>query len=224
MLQNRFEAANTRVLVAVPPKNRSDNGAVHNQVIDADAVEIPWNKRSPISAKAIVTTAHNRFGQSFETILVCDVASAGAVTGVRAAGDGTRLPATGVRVPASGARIPGAVDVERRIDDELKAALYVSREVTQRRIVNEPARLSFVLNEGFAPLSPISRLVLRGLEGFVESLFESNDVIRGFRCLDDDVDGFVEAVVDEVTSDGRRSRGKWLVHGKRSVLGLFSGR
>ena len=199
-LYGRFEASGAHALVAVPKKG-SREGQKEGTDLEADGNELAWTKRSPISAKAVVTAAYNRLGQSFDTILVCDLTSAG-----------------------SAERAPSAAEVERRIDDEIKAALYLSREVTERRVFDEPARLSFVLVEGSEPRAPIDRLVLRGLEGFAESLFESKNIIRGFRCVDDDTEGFAQAVVDEIAGDGRKSRGRWLVHGKRSVLGLFSGR
>lgn len=193
-LTKRLLEHGARVLAARPGGQADEEGAV------------AWMRHSPLSARTVVSTAVNRFGSLSDVLILVEAAE-------------SQTPYHRV----------GSAEVEERVDVVLKGALYLAREALGQMIQLGAGTLSLVLCEQARTRSTALESGLAGATvEFGEALFQEyrdeGPVVRGFRAVAAEADEFARLVAEEILSDGRKSRGKWLVHGRRQLSGIFKTR
>lgn len=161
-----------------------------------------WNRRSPISTRALVTEALRSLKTIDDVILVFDT--------------------PGLKDPFGEL---SALAIETSVDNHLKGPFFLIREFLNILDRQGGGALHVVLTP--APASaehPVDSALRGALVGFLNSLFtlKRNDgtVLHGFQAMDIEVQEYVENIVSAVTNRQKNYHGRW--HRSGSNPGILS--
>jgi NAD(P)-dependent dehydrogenase (short-subunit alcohol dehydrogenase family) len=205
-LAQRASASDFRVVVAGPSEvSGSQTSPAGGSPSRGGPTVIPWNSRSPLSARALLAQAENCVPSLTDIIYVHECG------GHR--GRGTPFHET------------PALEVERTIDDQSKGRLFLLREAIAHLLRNGGGSLSLILYGTVdAETQPLDAELAGGLLSLGRSLFTwyRNEpvVLRGYQISESPVEEFCRLVVEDLVGSSSRAIGKW--HRATTRPGLFT--
>jgi NAD(P)-dependent dehydrogenase (short-subunit alcohol dehydrogenase family) len=197
-----FSFKGWRVATTSSPESRDIPGS---PAAKADLV-IPWNRRSPVSARNILVTALNTF-PSIDEALVLDVPRASAV------------PVH--ELPSS--------EIEKAFDYFLKPTVFLVRELLSHFLQAQRGLLALVSfstrpQDGYVPA--LERAIREGFKGFATSLIDAYvdsgltvNAFQSFGVTPEEFALFIEKTMEE---KGRKISGRWFTCQPKG--GLFQGK
>ncbi|MBN1522899.1 MAG: hypothetical protein JW904_00340 [Spirochaetales bacterium] len=150
---------------------------------------IPWNKKSPISAKNVVLQGINKFSGIDDAILILSPdAPAGTITSAK------------------------YIDIENSIDIWLKGTLFILRELLVYFSTQQHGSLSCIQYDYEIPASPINDICIQGISLFLEQCAaewkNSNIHINRFYSRSADVSAFADFITSTIKEKCYKSSGK----------------
>ncbi len=163
---------------------------------------LPWNPRSPVSARAVVMKAANLQDGFDAAIVVCNPDRHGAAI----------------------SETPGGA-IEDTIDASVKGRLFVLKELAAYLEKRGGGSLTLVSVTSETTQAPLDATAIGAFEALGDSLFlateGTNLSVRGFRFQGGDGSEFARFVFEQLTGDSRRGLGKWFRYtGKSRLLSL----
>jgi hypothetical protein len=201
-LTELFLARGVRVVATVAAGSRQGPGGGKGPVRggpDSRKLTVPWNRRSPISARALLLEAANAFDSVDEAVIIeplCTVSSA--------------LHA----IPSS--------DIERAFDDA-KGPLFLAREILASFVARGSGVLCMV---SLGPASgPVENGVREAFRGVCSALFSAPALkgitVNGFQAGSVEVEEYAAFIDRTLEEKARKISGRWFVWQGRG--GLFQG-
>jgi NAD(P)-dependent dehydrogenase (short-subunit alcohol dehydrogenase family) len=176
-------------------------------------VWVPWNRRSPASAKNLVVSALNSVGRIDEALLLSAPPGRGEPLGE---GPFHELP---------------AAEIERALDQSLKPAAFLARELVTHFLQAGGGVLALVSfcarpADGFSPA--LERCVREGFKGLATSLLasyaDSGFLLNAFQSFGATPEEFAQFIEKTLEEKGRKISGRWFTCQPRSgfIQGMFS--
>jgi NAD(P)-dependent dehydrogenase (short-subunit alcohol dehydrogenase family) len=197
-LADLFLARGARVVATAARGPGGEQGPVRSGP-DSRKLTVPWNRRSPMSARALLLDAANAFDSVDEAVIIeppC-VVSAGL----------HEIPST---------------DIERAFDDA-KGPLFLAREILASFLVQGSGVLCMV---SLGPASgPMENGVRESFRGVCSALFTAPGLkgitVNGFQAASVDVEEYAAFIDRTLEEKARKISGRWFVWQARG--GLFQG-
>lgn len=182
--------------------------AVSETDTSSSCVRVPWSPRSPLSARSLTTSVINACGSLDRATVVMAPARAE-----------SSLVTTGIS------------EIERYLDEQVRACVYVVRELLRYMEEAGHGTLTLVLLEpSDGPSAALQSLAGGAVEAFATTVLEhyreSGPAVYGFvgSDLPEEADGFAEFIVNEQRERAARIRGRMQRFGKRGAFrSLFRG-
>ena len=150
---------------------------------------VPWNRRSPVSARALLLSALNAFGAVDEAFIL-------------------EAPAP----DASPVHEASSADIEKAFDDA-KGAVFSVREVLQHFLPRKSGVLCLVSALHRAETPPLEAGLREGFRGFASALLASpadtGIVINGFQAIGSGPDEFALFIEKTLEEKARKISGRW---------------
>ena len=183
-----------RILAAVEP---DDAAPTPDEKIDKDIITIPWNTRSPLSARNLVLSCLNTYGNIDEAVIIYS-------------------PGVENR-PVH--ELPAAL-IEEAIDVKIKSLFFILKEILSHFQLEKKGSLSFLLNyEGNDILPPLEAAASGGIKALINSLFPvyQNEPVKinGFESSSPKSDEFADFVIKILREKGNSSHGKWYKYSEK---------
>jgi hypothetical protein len=182
-------------------KGRTKKSAKLNEPLKKENPFIlPWNRRSPISARSIIMKSLHSFNSIDHTLLL--------------------YTPLGETRPIHD--LPG-VSISDFIDSTIKGNLFLLKEILFHSQKNNQATLSLVINtEGSEIFSPLDAVTHGAFESLAKSMFEfyqnESIAINGFKSESPNVQEFSDFILKTMEEKAAKNFGKWFRYSKRTSL------
>lgn len=187
---------------AAAPESGSGAAAGLEDPARQQPILVPWNRRSPLSARALLVQATNAVSPITDVIYLHNVQT-------------TRTPF----------HETGAAVIERTIDNDAKGRLFFLRETLGYLQRNGAGSLTLLLNgtadEDALPLDAESAGAFLAFGRALFRLYQNEPIdLRGYQTSGAAEQDFAAYVIQQLINDGAGRRGRWQKYSSRP--GLFS--
>jgi len=169
----------------------TDSTASTDGASDGGPLALPWNRRSPVSARTVVVTMLNSLDRLDEALILEPPCAAGGTLD---------------RV--------GSADIERVFDDS-KGTAFLSREVLATMLGRGAGIVCFVSGgaataPGAGPVESAAREAFRGMAGAVMAAPGHPAIVaNGFQCGAVDPEGYAAFIDRTLEEKARKITGRW---------------
>jgi len=161
------------------------------EVVDKNIVMLPWNRRSPLSARNVVLGGLNAFGAIDEALIL-----------YTPAGDSRQLH-----------ELPAPV-IEEMIDSQIKSQFFMLKEILLHFQRERKGIMSLIMHtEGTDTLAPLDAMAMSSFEALANSMFTfyQNEpfIVNAFASHTAQAGGFADFIRKTLTEQARTSGGRW---------------
>ncbi len=189
-----FRVATTTALeTARPDSGQADAKAADRPAPALGVVSVPWNRRSPVSARNLLLSAVNALG-AIDEALVLDASD----------------------VPGAPLHELSAADVEKAFDFSLKPPVFLARELLSyfmKRKEGVLALVSFCARPENDPSPALERAVREGFKGFASSVLsaypEAGFFVNAFQSIGAGPQEFAPFIEKTLEEKARKISGRW---------------
>ncbi len=174
------------------------DAAAPGEISDKNLVMLPWNRRSPLSARNVVLGGLNAFGAIDEAAIL-----------YTPAGDSRQLH-----------ELPAPV-IEEMIDSQIKSQFFMLKEVLLHFEKERKGVLSLIMHtEGTDTLAPLDAMAMNSFEALANSVFTfyQNEpfIVNAFESGTTQAGAFAEHIRNTLKEQARTSGGKWYRYPEKS--------
>ena len=195
-----------RVIAAVRPDTTLRSEEDESGPSEDSLLELPWNRRSLLSARNVILQGLNTYG-AIDRAIIVHVAEA-------ESHPLHELP---------------PVSIETVVDDKVKSPLFMIKELLQHFLRAQTGSLSFALHEpAGVPRTALAASAAAGFSALVGSLlgiYQNEEFqVCGFTSHSDDSDSYASFILHTLQGKSGQSTGKWFRHSGGALHALSRGR